>query len=72
MEQTITTKRKRKVVAAVTLAPEYQEDVVALAILRDWSIAQTGGYLIRLGLEKLREIAEQQSMPHSSPQRRKN
>lgn len=60
MEQTNTTKRK-KLVAGVTLAPEIQERVAEIARLRDWSIAQTGGYLIKLGLEKLTEIAEQQS-----------
>jgi len=54
MEQTPTTKRK-KVVAAVTLAPELQEQVLELARDREWSIAQTGGYLIKLGLEKLSE-----------------
>lgn len=58
MEQTKPTKQ-RKVVSAVTLAPEVQKRVADLAEKRDWSIAQTGGFLIKLGLEKLKEIAEQ-------------
>jgi hypothetical protein len=53
MEQTPT--KQRKLVSAVTLAPELQKQVLAIARARDWSIAQTGGYLIKLGLEKLSE-----------------
>lgn len=58
MEQTKPTKQ-RKVVSAVTLAPELQKRVADIAEKREWSIAQTGGYLIKLGLKKLEEIAEQ-------------
>ncbi len=64
MEQATTIKQK-KLVTAVTLAPEFQERVAELARKREWSIAQTGGYLIKLGLEKLNEIAEQE--PDSPP-----
>lgn len=49
------TKRQRKLVTAVTLSPEAQAAVIDLASRREWSIAQTGGFLIRLGLEKLAE-----------------
>jgi hypothetical protein len=59
MDQTVTIKQ-RKLVTAVTLAPEYQEIVVELARKRDWSIAQTGGYLIKVGLETLGLIPEQE------------
>jgi hypothetical protein len=61
MNETTTTKQ-RKVVAAVTLPPEIQQRVVDIAEKREWSIAQTGGYLIKLGLEKLQEIAERESL----------
>jgi len=60
MEQATTVKQK-KLVAAVTLPPEIQQEVVDLAEKRDWSIAQTGGYLIKLGLKKLKEGAEQEA-----------
>lgn len=50
------TKPQRKLVAAVTLPPETQERVVDLANEREWSVAQAGGYLIRLGLERLEEM----------------
>jgi hypothetical protein len=67
MEQTKPTKQ-RKVVSAVTLAPEVQKRVADIARVRDWSIAQTGGYLIKLGLEKLQELAEQKpDSLHLSP-----
>jgi hypothetical protein len=59
MEQATPVKQK-KLVAAVTLPPEIQKRVADLAEKREWSIAQTGGYLIKLGLEKLKEIAEQE------------
>jgi len=61
MERTITTKQRKKLTVGVTLAPEMQKCVADLAEKREWSIAQTGGYLIRLGFEKLKEIADQQS-----------
>jgi hypothetical protein len=54
MEQT--TSKPKKVVQAVTLPPEVQRQVADLAEKRDWSLAQTGGYLIKLGLEKLDEL----------------
>ena len=64
MEQTSTTKRK-KVVAAVTLAPELQGRIAEIAEARDWSLAQTGGYLIKLGLEKW----DEEQNPIAKPQR---
>lgn len=52
-ENTETQKRRSQKVQAVTLPPELQEAVVKLAEEREWSLAKTGGYLIRLGLETL-------------------
>ena len=64
MDQTTTTKRK-KVVTEVTLAPELQIRVAEIAEERDWSLAQTGGHLIKLGLEKW----DEQQIPITKPQR---
>lgn len=64
MEQTKPTKQ-RKVVSGVTLTPDIQKRVADIAEKRAWSIAQTGGYLITLGLEKLEEMAEQQPSPQA-------
>lgn len=57
MEETKPTKQ-RKVVLGSTVDPETQERVADLAEKRSWSLAQTGGYLIQLGLEKLQELAD--------------
>lgn len=54
-------KQRKKLVVGVTLPPELQERVAALAEAREWSIAQTGGYLIKLGLEHLDELIPSQS-----------
>lgn len=59
------TKRQRKLVTAVTLSPELQAVVVDLASRREWSIAQTGGFLIRLGLEKLAEQSAEMNQTES-------
>jgi len=61
MEQTITTKQRKKLTVGATVEPEIQQQVAQLAEQREWSMAQTSGHLIKLGLEKLKEIAEQQS-----------
>lgn len=56
MEQEIeNNKPRRKLVSAVTLPSELQERVVAIAEEKEWSLAQTGGWLIRKGFEKLDE-----------------
>jgi hypothetical protein len=44
---------KKKLVTGVTLEPHVREQVEALALLRDWSIAQAGAYLIKLGLRQV-------------------
>jgi hypothetical protein len=49
----IKTQRRRKLVQAVTLDEDLQKRLVELALARDWSNAQTGGYLIKLGFEKI-------------------
>lgn len=56
MEPETKQQQQRKLVAAVTLPHEMQERVVDLANEREWSVAQAGGYLIRLGLERLEEM----------------
>jgi hypothetical protein len=48
--------KQKKLVVGVTLPPETQARLAELASERDWSVAQTGAYLIRLGLEKLDEL----------------
>lgn len=52
MEHTTPTKRKN-LIAAVTLPPDLHQRVADIARDREWSFAQTGRYLIKLGLEKL-------------------
>lgn len=52
MEQEIETKPNRKTVAAVTLDPAFQARVAEIAAEKEWSLAKTGGWLIRLGLQK--------------------
>jgi hypothetical protein len=59
MEQKTPTKRKT-VNVGVAMTPEIHERVTDLARVRDWSLSQTNGYLIKLGLKKLEEIIEQQ------------
>jgi hypothetical protein len=61
MENTTQTQKSRKYVTGVVLPPEVQAQVAAIAENREWSMAQTSRYLIKLGLEKLKEIASQQS-----------
>lgn len=58
MEQEIETKPNRKTVAAVTLDPVFQARIAEIAAEKEWSLAKTGGWLIRLGLEKLDERAQ--------------
>lgn len=55
--------KQKKLVVGVTLPPETQARVADLATERDWSVAQTGGYLIRLGLQKLDELGELKAIP---------
>ncbi len=55
MEQELETKSNRKTVAAVTLDPSFQARIAEIAAEKEWSLAKTGGWLIRLGLEKLDE-----------------
>jgi hypothetical protein len=57
MEHTTPTKRKN-LIAAVTLPPELHQSVTEIARDREWSFAQTGRYLIKLGLEKLEEVTK--------------
>ncbi|MBL8186550.1 MAG: hypothetical protein JNK38_01010 [Acidobacteria bacterium] len=57
--ETDNNKAQRKAVSAVTLDPQVQQRLLAIAAEKDWSAAKTGGWLIKLGLEKL--DAEQQS-----------
>lgn len=48
-----TNKPQRKAVSAVTLDPSIQERIQVIAAEKEWSLAKTGGWLIRLGLQKL-------------------
>jgi hypothetical protein len=48
-------KPQKKQPAMITLAPELKNQVEAIAAERQWSFAQTGGWLVRLGLQVLSE-----------------
>lgn len=52
--------KRKKLVVGVTVLPETQARVADLAVERDWSIAQAGDFLIRLGLQKLDELKASQ------------
>lgn len=54
MEQQVQT--NKKTVLSATVQADVHSRVTELADEREWSIAQTGAYLIRLGLEKLDEM----------------
>ena len=47
--------KKTKSVLSTTVQPEVYAQVADLANEREWSVAQAGGYLIRLGLERIDE-----------------
>lgn len=53
------TQTSKKSVLSTTVQPDIFTRVAELANEREWSVAQAGGYLIRLGLEKLEEMTAQ-------------
>lgn len=61
-------KKPAKSVLSTTVRPEVQERVVRLASEREWSIAQTGEFLIKLGLEKLAEQSAEMNQTESEQQ----
>ncbi len=54
MEQQETQTNAKKVLS-LTLTQDEREKVENLASEREWSVAKTGGWLLRLGLQKLNE-----------------
>lgn len=63
MEQQALNKKTKSVLSA-TVQPDVYARVADLASEREWSVAQTGAYLIRLGLERLEEMkASQEAKP---------
>lgn len=52
-EQNETKTARNAISTGVTVTPEQKEQIAKLAEQREWSFAKAGGFLIRLGLEKL-------------------
>lgn len=58
--------QQKRMVLGVTVTPDLQARVAMIASERDWSIAKTAGYLIKLGLQKFDEPEIPEATPSAS------